>query len=150
MGPGLGAHHSSVGRGEVIADAQHRVPSSFSERVCEAVTEIQPGWMTSFAVSPPAAHRPGGQVCVNGHDVDLRVTEKPVDNVLACRPESGLDDDAELDADSGWHQPGEGVLQVDCKLVAPRLAEDDGYGCRGVNDEAPARRLRQRGRPASS
>jgi hypothetical protein len=65
--------------------------------------------VTSFAVSPPAAHRPGGQVCVNGHDVDLRVTEKPVDNILAGGPEPGLDDDAQVDADSGWHQPGESI-----------------------------------------
>ena len=85
--------------------------------------------MTSFAVSPPAAQRPSGQVCVNGHDVDLRVTEKPVDNILPGRPEPGLDDDAQLDADSGWHQAGQGVLQVDRQLIAARFAEDDRYGC---------------------
>ena len=108
--PGLGAYHSNISGGEVITDAQYGVPGSLGERVCEAVTEIQPGWMTPFAISPPAAHRPGGQVCVNGHDVDLRITEEPVDNVLPGRPESGLNDDAQLDADGGRHQPGEGVL----------------------------------------
>ncbi len=108
--PGLGAHHGYIGRGEVITDAQYGVPGSLGERVCEAVTEIQPGWMMPFAISPPAAHRPDGQVCVNGHDVDLRVTEESVDNVLPSRPEPGLDDDAQLDTDGGRHQPGEGVL----------------------------------------
>ena len=78
----LGAHHSNIGGGEVITCAQYGVPGSLGERVCEAVTEIQSGWMTPFAISPPAAHRPGGQVCVNGHDVDLRVTEESVDDVL--------------------------------------------------------------------
>jgi hypothetical protein len=126
------------------------VPGSLGERVCEAVTEIQPGWMTPFAISPPAAHRPCGQVCVNRYDVDLRVTEEPVDNVLPSRPEPDLNDDAQLDTDGSRHQPREGVLQVDRELVAPRFAEDDRYGCRGVDDKAPARRLRQRGRPASS
>ena len=148
--PGPGAHHSNIGGGEVITHAQHGVPGSLGELVCEAVTGIQPGWMTPFAISPPAAHCPGCQVCVNRHDVDLRITEEPVDNILPGRPEPGLDDDAQLDADSGWHQPGDGVLQVGRELVAPRFAEDDRYGCRGVDDKAPARRLRQRGRPASS
>ena len=106
----LGAHHSNIGGGEVITDAQYGVPGSLGERVCEAVTEIQPGWMTPFAISPPAAHRPSGQVCINGHDVDLRVTEEPVDNVLPGRPEPGLNDDAQLDADGGGHQAGEGAL----------------------------------------
>jgi hypothetical protein len=86
------------------------VPGSLGERVCEAVTEIQPGWVMPSAISPPAAHRPGGQVCVNGHDVDPRVTKEPVDNVLPSGPEPGLNDDAQLDADGGRHQPGEGVL----------------------------------------
>ena len=108
--PGPGAHHSNTGGGEVITDAQYGVPGSLGERVCEAVTEIQPGWMTPFAISPPAAHRPGGQVCVNRHDVDLRVTKEPVDNVLPSGPEPGLNDDAQLDADGGRHQPREGVL----------------------------------------
>ncbi len=126
------------------------MPGSLGERVCEAIAKIQPGWMTSFTVPPPAAHRPGGQVCVNGHDVDPRVAEKPVDNVLAGRPEPGLDDDAQLDADSGWHQPGESTFQVDRELIVPRFGEDDRYGRRGVNDKASVRRLRQRGRPASS
>jgi hypothetical protein len=106
--------------------------------------------MTPFAISPPAAHRPSGQVCVNGHDVDLGVTEEPVDNVMPSWPEPGLDDDAQLDTDGGRHQPGEGVLQVDCELIAPRFAQDDRYGCRSVDDKALARRVRQRGRPASS
>ena len=150
IGPGLRAHHGYIGRGEVITDAQNRVPRSLGERVCDAVAKIQPGRVTSFAVSPPAAHRPGGQVCVNGHDVDLRVTEKPVDNILAGRPEPGLDDDAQLDADNGWHQPGESIFQVDRKLVASRFGEDDRYGRRSVNDKAPPPRLRQRGRPAAS
>ena len=110
IGPGLRAHHGYIGRGEVITGAQYGESSSLGERVCEAVTEIQPGWMTPFAISPPAAHRPGGQVRVNGHDVDLRVTEEPVDNVLPSRPEPGFDDDAQLDTDGGRHQPGEGVL----------------------------------------
>ena len=108
--PVLGAHHSNIGGGEVITDAQYGVPGSLGERVCEAVTEIQPGWMTPFAISPPAAHRPSGQVCINRHDVDLRVTEEPVDNVLPSRPEPSLNDDAQLDADGGGHQPGKGVL----------------------------------------
>ena len=148
--PYRSSHHSNIGRGEVITGAQYGVPSSLGERVREAVTEIQPGGMTSCAVSPPAAHRPGGQVRVNGHDVDLRVTEEPVDDILPGRPEPGLDDDAQLDTDGGGHQPGEGVLQAGRQLVAARFAEDDRYGCRGVDDKAPARRLRQRGRPASS
>ena len=108
--PGPGAHHSNIGGGEVITDAQYGVPGSLGERVCEAVTEIQPGGMTPLAISSPAAYRPGGQVCVNRHDVDLRVTEESVDDVLPSRPEPGLDDDAQLDADGGRHQPGEGVL----------------------------------------
>ena len=150
VGPGLRAHHGYIGRGEAITDAQNRVPRSLGERVCEAVAKIPPGRVTSFAVSPPVAHRPGGQVCVNGHDVDLRVTEKPVDNILADRPEPGLDDDAQLDADSGWHQPGESIFQLDRKLVASRFGEDDPCGRRSVNDKAPLPRLRQRGRPAAS
>ena len=84
----LGTHHSNIGGGEVITCAQYGVPGSLGERVCEAVTEIQSGWMTPFAISPPAAHRPGGQVCVNGHDVDLRVTEEPVDDVLPAAGQS--------------------------------------------------------------
>lgn len=150
IGAGLGAHHGDIGGGEVITSAQYGVPGSLGERVCKAVAEIQPGWMTSFAVAAPAAHRPGGQVCINRHDVDLRVAEKTVDNILPSGPEPGLDDDAQLDADGGWHQPGDSVLQVSREFVAPRFAENDRYGCRGVNDKAPAHWLRQRGRPTSS
>ena len=39
---------------------------------------------------------------------------------------------------------------ADREFIAPRFAEDDRHGCRRVDDKAPARRLRQRGRPASS
>jgi hypothetical protein len=110
IGPALEARHSNIGGGEVITGAQYGVPGSLGERVCEAITEIQSGWMTPFAISPPAAHGPGGQVCVNRHDVDLRVTKEPVDNVLPSGPEPGLDGDAQLDTDGGRHQPREGVL----------------------------------------
>lgn len=149
-GPGRRAHHSNIGGSKVITDAQYGVPGSLGECVCEAITEIQPGWMTPFAISPPAAHRPGCQVCVNRHGVDLRVTEEPVNDVLPSRPQPGLNDDAQLDADGGRHQPREGVFQVDRELIAPGFAEDDCYCCRRVDDKAPTRRLRQRGRPASS
>jgi hypothetical protein len=88
--PVLGAYHSNIGGGEVITDAQYGVPGSLGERVCEAITEIQPGGMTPFAISPPAAHRPGGQVCINRHDVDLRVTEEPVPGCLACSSRAQL------------------------------------------------------------
>ncbi len=152
IGPGLElrAYHDNIGRGEVITGTQNGVPGSLGERVCEAVAKIQPGRMMSFAVSPPAAHRPGGQVCVNGHDVDLRIAEKPIDNILPGGPEPGLDDDAQFDADGGWHQPGESIFQVDRKLIAPPFGEDDRHCRRSVNDKAPVPRLRQRGRPASS
>jgi hypothetical protein len=106
--------------------------------------------MASLAISSPAAHRTGSQVCIDGHDVDLRVTKEPVDNVLPGRPQPSLDDDAQLDAYSGRHQPGESSLQANRKLIASRLAEDDRHGCRRIDDKAPARRLGQRGRPASS
>jgi len=96
------------------------VPGSLGERVSEAVAEIEPGRMPHLSVSPPAAHRAGGQVRVNGDAVELCVTKKPVDNVLPGRPQPSLDNDAQLDADGGWHQPGEGVLEVYHKFFAPR------------------------------
>ena len=61
------------------------MPGPLSERVRETVAEIEPGRMPSLAISPPAAHRTGGQVRIDGHDVDLGVTEEPVDNVLPGR-----------------------------------------------------------------
>jgi hypothetical protein len=66
--------------------------------------------MGPLAISPPAAHRTGGQVRIDGHDVDPCVTKEPVDDVLAGGPQPGLDDDAQLDANGGRHQPGEGIL----------------------------------------
>jgi hypothetical protein len=106
--------------------------------------------MPPLAVSPPAAHRTGGQVRINRDDLDLCVTKKPVDNVLPGRPQPSLDNDAQLDADGGWHQPGEGILKVYRKFFAPRLAEDDRHGRRRIDDKAPPCRFRQRGRPVSS
>src|SRR5260221_999197 len=106
--------------------------------------------MASLAISPPAAHRTGSQIRIDGHDVDLCVTKEPVDNVLPDRPQPSLDDDAQLNAAGGRHQPGEGVLKVYRKLLASRLAEDDRHGRRRIDDEAPTRRLRQRGPPAAS
>jgi hypothetical protein len=90
--------------------------------------------MPPLAVSPPAAHRTVGQVRVDGHDVDLCVTQEPVDDVLPGRPKPSLDDDAQLDADGGWHQPGKGVLKVGRKFSAPGLAEDDRHGRRRIDD----------------
>ena len=144
------AHNSDVGRGEVIAGAQHGVPGPVGECVREAVAEIERGRMPSLAVSPPAAHRPGRQVCVNRHDVDLRVTKEPVDNVLPSGPEPGLNDDAQLDADGGRHQPDEGIFKVGRKFFAASFAEDDRNGCRCIDDKAAVCWLCQRGRPASS
>jgi hypothetical protein len=92
--------------------------------------------MAPLAISPPAAHRPGGQVRIDGHDVDLCVTKEPVDNVLPGRPQPGFDDDAQLDVDGGRHKPGDGILQVQRKLLASRLAKDDRYGCRRIDDKA--------------
>ena len=91
----------------------------------------------------------------DGDDVDLRITEKPVYDILPGRPEAGLDDDAQLNPDGSGHQPDQGMLEVGGEILACRLAEDHGYARRRVNDEASAalrlrRRLRQLGRPASS
>src|SRR6185437_3029665 len=90
----LWPYHGDIGHGEVIADAQHRMSSPLGQGVGEAVTEVQPGWMPPFAKPAPAAHRPDGQVFVYGHDVDLRVTEEAVNDVLPGRPQPGLDHDA--------------------------------------------------------
>ena len=83
--------------------------------------------MPPFAVSPPAAHSPGSQVRVDGHDVNLRVSEEPVDDILSGRPQPSLDDDAKLDADDGRHQPDKGMLQMRREFVGARLAQDDRY-----------------------
>jgi hypothetical protein len=50
-----------------------------------------------------SAHRARGQVRIYRHDVDLRVPEEPVNDVLPRRPQPSLDDDAEFDADRGRH-----------------------------------------------
>ena len=88
--------HGDAGRGEVVAGAEHGVPGPLGERVREAVAEVERGWMPSLAVSPPPAHRTGRQLLIDGDDVDLRIAEKPVDDILPGRPEAGLDDDAQL------------------------------------------------------
>jgi deazaflavin-dependent oxidoreductase (nitroreductase family) len=84
------------------------------------------------------AHRAGRQLLIDGDDVDLRVTEKPVYDILPGRPEAGLDDDAQLNPDGSGHQPDQGMLKVGGEILASRLAEDHGYARRRVNDEAPA------------
>src|SRR5450755_2139783 len=101
------------------------MPGPLGKRVSEAVAEIEPRRMAPLAISPPAAHRTGSQVRIDGHDVDPCVTKEPVDNVLPGGPQPSLDDDAQFDANGGRHQPGEGILQVYRKLLASRLAEDD-------------------------
>ena len=106
--------------------------------------------MPPLAVSPPPAHRTVGQIRIDGHDVHLCVTKEPLDNVLPGRPQPGLDDDAQLDADGGRHQADKGLLKAGRKFFATRLAEDDRYGRRRIDDKAPRRRPRQRGRPVSS
>jgi hypothetical protein len=67
---------------------------------------------------------------VNGHHVHLCVTKEPVDHVLPGRPQPSLNDDAQLDAYGGRHQPDEGILKVGRNLVATRLAGDDRHGSR--------------------
>jgi hypothetical protein len=101
------------------------MPRSLSECVSEAVSEVERGRVPPPAISPPATHCASGEVSIDGHDVDLRVAKEAVDNVLPGGPQPSLDDDAQLDADGGWHQPGEGVLKAGCKFFAARLAEDD-------------------------
>jgi hypothetical protein len=91
------------------------VPGPLGERVSEAVTEVEPGWIASLAVPPPSAHRTGGQVRVDGHDVDLCVTKEPVNYILPNRPQPSLDDYAELDVDGRRHQPGQGVFKMSRK-----------------------------------
>jgi hypothetical protein len=104
------------------------MPGSLGERVCEAVAEVQSGWMPSFAVSPPAAHRPSGKVCIDRDDVDLGVPEESIGNILSGRPEPGFDDDAQFDPDSSRHQPDKRLLQVVREFIGSRLAEDDRHG----------------------
>ena len=94
--------------------------------------------MPSLAVSPPPAHRTGRQLLIDGDDVDLRITEKPVYDILPGRPEAGLDDDAKLNPDGSGHQPDQGMLKAGDEILASRLAEDHGYARRRINDEAPA------------
>jgi hypothetical protein len=94
--------------------------------------------MPSLAVSPPPAHRTGRQFLIDGDDVDLRITEKPVYDILPGRPEAGLDDDAQLNPDGSGHQPDQGMLKAGGEIPTSWLAEDHGYARRRVNDEAPA------------
>lgn len=94
--------------------------------------------MPSLAVSPPPADRAGRQFLIDGHDVDLRITEKPVYDILPGRPESGLDDDAQLKPDGSGHQPDQGILKMGGEILASWLAEDHGYARRRVNDKASA------------
>jgi hypothetical protein len=107
-----------------------------------------------LAVPPPPAHRTGRQLLIDGDDVDLRITEKAVYDILPGRPQAGLDDDAQLNPDGSGHQPDQGMLEVGGEILASRLAEDHGYARRCVNDKAPTtlrlRRQGQLGRPASS
>jgi hypothetical protein len=98
----------------------------------------------------PFPYRTVSQVRIDGHDVQLRVTKEPVDDVLPGRPQPSLDDDTQLDPNGGRHQPDEGILQVGRQFFAARLAEDDRYRRRRIDDKAPSRRLGQRGRPISS
>ncbi len=88
------------------------MPGPVSQRVGEAVAEIKPGWMPSLSVSPPAANRTVGQVGIDRHDVHLGVAQEPVNNILPGRPQPSLDDDAQLDAYGGWHQPDEGFFKM--------------------------------------
>jgi hypothetical protein len=109
--------------------------------------------LAALAVPGPGAQGASGLLGVEGHDVDLGVPDEPVDDVLAGRPLAGLDDecaDAQLDTDGGRHHPADRALELGCELLAPRLAEDDGHGRRGVDHGAPRRRLAQRGTPDSS
>jgi hypothetical protein len=110
------------------------MPGPVGERVREAVAEIEPGRMPPLPISPPAAHRTVGQVRIDGHDIYLCVAKEPVDNVLAGRPQPSLDDDAQLDAYGGRHQPDERILKVNREFFATRLAEDDRYGRRRIDD----------------
>jgi hypothetical protein len=73
--------HGDVGRGEVIAGAEHGVAGPLGKRVREAVAEVERGPVPSLAISPPPADRAGGQLLIDGDDVDLRVTKKPVYDV---------------------------------------------------------------------
>lgn len=123
---------------------------SLGEGVAEAVPEVQSGWVPALTETSPAAHGASGQVRVDRDYLDLRVTEEPLDHVLACRPEPGFDDDAQLDADRGRHETGDGTFEMLGELLSACLPEDDGDRSRGVDDNTPARALRQRGRPASS
>jgi len=145
-----GSDHGDVRRREIVAGAQHGVPGPVGERVGEAVAEIEPGRMPPLAVSPPPAHRTVGQIRIDGHDVDLRVTKESLDNVLPGRPQPGLDDDTQLDSDGGRHQADKGILKAGRKFFATRLGQDDRYGRRRIDDQAPLRRPCQRGRPVSS
>ncbi len=106
--------------------------------------------MPPLSVSPPAAHRTVGQVSIDGHNVDLRVAKKPVDNVLPGRPQPSLDHHAQLDTYGSRHQPDEGIFQMAGKLFATRLGEDDRYGRGRIDDKALLRRPCHRGKPASS
>ena len=119
--------HGDAGRCEVVPGAEHGVPGPLSERVREAIAEVERGRMPSLAVSPPPAHRAGRQLLIDGDDVDLRITEKPVYDILPGRPEAGLDDDAQLNPDGSGHQPDEGMLKAGGEILASRLAEDHGY-----------------------
>jgi hypothetical protein len=115
-----------------------RVPGLLGERVGEAVAEVERGRVPSLAVSPPPAHRAGRQFLIDGDDVDLRITEEPVDDILPARPEAGLDDGAELNPDGSGHQADQGMFKVGGEILASRLAEDHGDTRRGVDDKAPA------------
>lgn len=123
---------------------------SLSEGIAEAVSEVQSGWVPPLTEASPAAHCAGCQVRVDRDYLDLCITEEPLDYVLACGPKPGFEDDAQLDADRGRHETGDGIVEMLGELVTSCLPEDDGDRSRGVDDNSPPRVLRQRARPASS
>jgi hypothetical protein len=103
------------------------MPGPLGKRVREAVADVERGPMPSLAVSPPPAHRASRQILIEGDDVDLRIAEKPVYDILPSGPKAGLDDDAQLNPDGSRHQPDQGMLKVGSEIPASWLAEDHRY-----------------------
>jgi hypothetical protein len=104
----------------------------------------------ALAISPPATHCTSGEVRIRRHNVDLCVAKEALNNILPDWPQPSIDDDAQLDADSGRHQPGEGFLKAGCKFFATQPPEDDCDSRRCIDHQIRPDWFRQRGRPASS
>src|SRR5208282_2916187 len=87
-----------IGSGEVTPFGEQWFAQHFREGVCEAVSKVEPRWVSTFAILPPSQTRKLNLLNIYRGDLHLRLVEEEVKLPPRSFATSGFQHDTRLES----------------------------------------------------